>query len=183
MFRCCKGVLCAEGEVWSCPPLCTGLDVPSSLNQLASRAPPLASYFSSRWADRRAAVLRGSWRLLLSPPSDAKITEGTQIRLLTLGYLTLQLKKAVSKVACPGCYALCYTFLLGVPVGFLSLGFYYLLSAFPNSSLLWLQLKLGRLPPGNLTVNYHTPFVLCGGLILFVRLVWVFFRLGMQCAW
>lgn len=42
-----------------------------------------------------------------------------------------------------------------LPVDFLSLEFYYLLFAFPNSYLLRLQLKLVRLPPGNLIVNYH----------------------------
>lgn len=99
-----------------------------------------------------------------------KLGRVLQIRLLTLTYLNLRLNNAVSKVACSDSYTLCYSFLLVLPVDSLSLEFYYLLFAFPNSSLLRLQLKLGRLPPGNLTVNYHIPLCYVGGWFCLVGL-------------
>lgn len=155
------------------------LDVPFSLNQLVSRAVALASCFFSWSADCRAvaAVLRGSWRLLLSPPSHAKIREGTANQAINT-----DLFKPSSQQSCikRGLFRLlhCYSFLLVLPVDFLSLDFYYLLFAFPNSSLLRLQLKLGRLPSGNLTVNYHIPLCCVRGWFCLVGLV--FFRLGLQ---
>lgn len=103
-----------------------------------------------------------------------KLERVLQIRLFTLNYLNHNLNKSVSKVACSDSYTLCYSFLLVLPVDFLSLKFYYLLFAFPNASLFRLQLKLGRLPPGNLTVNYHIPLCLVGDWFCLVVLFFLF---------
>lgn len=149
--------------------------MPFSLNHLVGIAVALASCFlgkqiAGQWL---FCVVLGDYFCAL--PHMLKLERIPQIRLFTLSYLNHNLNKSVSKVACSVSYTLCYSFLLVLPVDFLSLKFYYLLfDFFWNSSLFRLQLKLGRLPPGNLTVNYHIPLCLVGDWFCLVVLFFLF---------